>query len=658
MDYPKGNDPRAGLNESLYHAQVIVDTFSRAMEDSQCMSRLPISIYTEAEQYEFRIQETLRRIVPDPENDPDLEPYVEYEYIIPNEQDDTGRAREARVANDRVPRSSVRDWQQQCIDCGIDIPEFDFDKLLGDMLKRATKFINDILALFDFKLPNLCQVAYMMSFICIPDLIAILAMILAAIIKLLASLVIGGLALAGFILGVLMGIIGALLEYVIAIIAAVLKPVSCLIDSISEVINKIPTQSNLGEELSEEEYTLLFQEEPEEDSGPSAIDDIAAATKSYRLETNSFVKDSFKDVRGALVTADGFVQATIDDLFGMVAYLDCEPDRSGSGIAEKVGAVLQMTQVANLVMAIIDKKSLQFSLDKLCNPVERNDPSKGDTPLSADLRQQNTAGFTNQDIAEVIEQALGVTSTIVEDETGEEVALLLKKNEDHQPRIGLYQCSLDPVIKDYTLAAIVQRSDTIVEQNLMPDVDYPGFFRPDINTNNDRERIARTGNGVPSVTRINRISIKDLPIDSLDSTEVQLMQIDQQVDLEDTVGSIVRDIISTKVHAAQEARLRSEMEREEAILNKDIPQDTLDQASTQAIARNKAMKLRGLKDPDTIPTEVDYSISPSADNDLAQANAGLLTGGIIPATSLKVSTQLQCGSIENIEEQFSLLTEQ
>lgn len=658
MEYPTGRDPRVGLSESLYHAQIIIETFSRAMEDSQCMSRLPISVYTEAEHHQFRIQETLRRIVSDPDNDPDLEPLVAYEYVIPNDVDSTQVPREARVANDRVPRSSVRDWQQQCIDCGIEIPEFDFDRLLGDMLRNARRFIENILALFGFDLPNLCQVAYMMSFICIPDLIAILAMILAAIIRLLASVVIGSFALAGFILGVIMGIIAALLEYIIAIIAAVLGPVTCLIDSISEVIVKIPTHAKLGEDLSEEEFALLHIDKADPSTDSSPIDDISTATKSYGLQTNLFVKQSFEDVREALRNADDYVQATIDDLFGMVAYLDCEPDRSGQGIAEKVGSVLQMMQIANLVMAIIDKKSLQFSLDKLCNPVEQRDPGQRNATSAADLQQQDITGFTNLEIAEVIEESLAVSATIVEDEEGKEVALLIKNNEDAQPRIGLYNCSLDPIIKDYTLPAIVERADTIVEENLIPDVDYPGFFRPKDHTVEDGERIARTGNGVPSVTRINRISVRDLPIDNIDDTQTQLMQLDQQVDLEDTVGSIVRDIISTKVHAAQEARFRADLEAKEATLNEDISKEVIQESSTKAIARDKALKLRGIKDPDTIPVDDDYSISPSVDNGLVQTNTGLLTGGIIPATSLKVSTQLQCGSIKNIEEQFSLLTEQ
>lgn len=655
MDSPSASDRKAGLNEALYHAQVIVDAFSRALDDAQCVSRLPLAVYTEADQQEFRIREAIRPLLENPSEDPDFNRFVEFDYVVPKKANVVNRPTPRPKQNRRIPRSSIRQWQEECLECGIDIPDFNYEALLSGMLSRSEAFLAQIQSLFNLKLPNLCQVAYMMSFLCIPDLISILALILSAIIKLMATFSIGNIALSGFILGILSAVIAALLDYILAVLSSALRPVTCLIDSMAEVINQIPTKDKIGSQLSEEEYQKLFKETKEQASGPTVVEYIGDINNSYSLGTNDSIRDGFQGIVDSLVKADGSVQATIDDLLGMVEYLDCEPDRSGLDIADKVGSVLQLIQMANLTIAVIDKKAIQFTVDEMCNPISSKlGPIKKRDILEA-LQQDetDTAGFTNQDIAEVMQTALGVTASLVQDDTGKDVALLLKQDDDAQPRIGIYQCSLNPVIKDYTLPAIMERANVIVETALLKETDYKSFFRPDSHTPRDKARLDETGNGVPRVTRINRVTTKDLPIDDIDDISVHLMQLDSDIGTEESISTLVRDIISSRILGPQRAEERQKREDKEAAANPAPDNRRQTQTQDETIDIGKTAALRGIKDPDEIPEDTDYGISPSVENGLVDIRSGVLAGGIIPSNTLTSASGLQCGSIGNILDELN-----
>lgn len=652
MPYPKVSDPRAGLNESIYNAQVIVDAYSRGLEDAQCMSRLPIALYTQAEQHEARIKHTMLGLVSNPEDYPELEPEVKYNYVIPNKIETSLIGQTITYPNERYSYSKTRDWQQECIDCGIDIPLLDFDRLLSAMLENAEQFLKNILALFEVNIGNLCQVAYMMSFICIPDLIAILAMILAAILKLLADVVIGSFALAGFIMGVLMGILSALLKYILTIIQAALKPVACLIDAIAQIISKLPTTENIKDGLTEEELDLIGESAIDDGALGDTIDIIGEATVEVgdiTLDAGGDVarsmKAAFAGMQESLVSANDLVQSTIDDIFGISSYMDCEPARSGTDTSQIIATVVQLMQSANMILSIIDRKSLNLSLDKICNPEASSAPG---ISVEEELRSAPPSGFSNDEIAEVIDELLGVDTGIVTDEDGEDVALIIKEESIATPKINLYGCNLAKVIEDYSLPSVIERADVIVEESLMPKVDYSEIYAPAFPSDKDKERIARTGNLEPSVIRKERIPFLDLPIDSDEDISRQIIPLDSKVDLEDTVSSIIRDLISSRIEDAQRARDQAEEDYLQKQSDLDIITEISKTETDDKIIKDRATQGRGIKDPDTLPVDSDYGL------DHNKPGTDISTSNMIPATTFNKPIQLKCGSIETIEEQLSL----
>ena len=276
----------------------------------------------------------------------------------------------------------------------------------------------------------MCQVAHMMSFICIPNLIAILASILSAIIKLLSSLSINDLSLNGFITSLLMKIVGSLLEYALSMVAAVMSPVACLLDSVATVVNKIPTKHNVQNQLSEEQYkTLTAGQEKGKSSNDlgEAVEEVSKAAQGYSNAATEALTEGFGLITDSLKLSNDAIQGTIDDLFGLIGYMDCEPNRSGNTIGEKISAALELVQVANLVMAIIDKKSISETIEDLCK--EKEEALLGpESELKEEIKKEDATGFTNSELAEIIANALGVDNAeIAVDETGKGIALIIKE---------------------------------------------------------------------------------------------------------------------------------------------------------------------------------------------------------------------------------------
>ena len=84
---PTAQEPNLGLSDSMYHAQIIVDAFSKALQEKQCMSRIPIAVYTESELYEERLIDTLKYFGEDENTNPLLIPNQTFTYSVPGDPD-------------------------------------------------------------------------------------------------------------------------------------------------------------------------------------------------------------------------------------------------------------------------------------------------------------------------------------------------------------------------------------------------------------------------------------------------------------------------------------------------------------------------------------------------------------------------------------------
>lgn len=619
---PETSEPKVGLGESIYHAQVIVEAFSKGLEEKQCMSRIPVAAYSEAELLEERLRETLAGFDIDEKYSDVLEPITVFTYTVPGETEVTDVPEKTEEEKNEAAEAK-RDWLDECYNCNAEEPSLDLDSIFGSLLKRIEDFIDNIKAMFNPDYGNYCQFIHLLSFMCIPDLIAILALLLALILKLLAGILLTAFSLMAFIMGLISTVIAALLKFVLAMIMYALTPISCLLDTLSQIYQAIPTQDNLANQLSEDQYELLYGEKPSDEDKAGPNDKIKSSLDQVKtIQSGDSLKKTFKSIESSIEKASQSVNDTIDDMFGLVAYLDCEPKRSGTDIFSYVGEVVKLYQLINLITAVIDKKASGSDKELCKNTVGKSSKEEDKTSDTASETDDDNdtvqdLGLTNEEIAEIIQEALGVDTSIVTDENGEDIGVILKNNVEYQTRLNFYSCDINDIIKEYEIGAIIDRATAIPETNLFGD-----------------------GQGVPSTLNVSKVSIRDIGTYA-DGGEYTFFKFDEVIGEEESVSDVVNDIISFKARASQNSkRIIPEGVPVGNTVTDIVSNLELISASGSSIV-SLDNQISGIKKPDTNVVQSDYSL-------------GIEVNSAIPSSVFTNSTQLKCGSIDDIEKQFAL----
>ena len=301
-----------------------------------------------------------------------------------------------------------------------------------------------------------------------PDLIGILASILAYILKLTASIFLGGFSLMGFLLGILTGILKAVFSYIKAVIASVIAPLKCLINAITEIVSEIPTRESLAAELTKAEYELLFtalqSSETDPENAATYVGDAKKQSKEMldlfnRALTND-IADMFAVVENGLSNALNGIDETINMLFGLIDYLDCEPTRSGIIDTNLFDQIQVAVQLVAMITALIDKVAGTNVIAELCR--DNEGVSVVEQALMPIL--SSTAGLdamlTTTDIADVVSDALGLDVAILVDDSGQDIGLILSSDDEAKPKFDMFSCSLKKTIKDYSLPAVRERATT------------------------------------------------------------------------------------------------------------------------------------------------------------------------------------------------------
>jgi hypothetical protein len=594
----KAEETKLGIGGSIYSAQIIIDAFSRALSENNCMTRIPISVYAQADENENRLYDVIDSLG----GDSSSLPGKEYEYVLQTTEIQTEKGLQP-VTN--TTASIRRSMEDACLDCGIDIPDFDLGSVFDGIMSDINGFINNMTNAFNNSVPNHCHFAYLLSFVCIPDLIKILALILGYIIKLTASLFIGTFSIGAFIMAIVGKILSAIMKYALAIMGIALSPVSCLIESITAILDTIPGKDNLRDKLGSEEYGLLYGE----DASQEDIDSFSDIAKKYNesigeayKNSTEDVKNNFKKIKGSIEEADEGVQESIQNLIALKDFLECEPKRSGVNIFGQIGAVAELMSIVNLIRAVITKKSENTAYDELCRLQDR----------------EVETGFNPDEIADVIEDAFDGVATIIENQAGDgDIAILFEQNEDPGPdNLGFFSCNLNDIIES-------SHMDNIIDD---------AIFSASVRFKNEGSS--------PKFSKRTRTRLNDPNLTLVDNQQVMLFGEPNS----DTVQSSIIEAIDTVVSYNP---IKGERRK--------ISDNTLIRE------RLKDFKL----DKDTLPSDVsetssDVSETSSGDTveelreeqDIDDTFIGGISGNI-----LSKPLQLKCGTIENLQERFSFIEE-
>ena len=341
---------KLGISEKVYHAQSIVEAFSKAMDDVDCLNKVPISVYAQIDENEARLQEVLE-MLGEPITE-DIAPDYVFEYVDPNKP----------AANKNRPLDDLEDSVKSrllnsCFPCESSPPTFNLGSLFGNIIENIEFFIDTIKRLFDNITPNLCHFSYMLSFLCVPDLVRILAIILARILQLTSAIFIGSFALSAFIFGIIGAVFGAIMRFLVSVISFALAPVFCILQSLSEVIESLPVNSSLEKRLRQDQYNLLFGTDKPKNPSKNVAEEYQESLRGVQNNTFVNVADSLTGIKATVEDAAGGIEETFNQMVGLSQFLECEPKRSGTDIFAKITAVMELIQIANLIRSLIKKKS-------------------------------------------------------------------------------------------------------------------------------------------------------------------------------------------------------------------------------------------------------------------------------------------------------------
>jgi hypothetical protein len=247
---PTATEENVGVNEVLLHAQKIIEAFSKALSDNNCMTQIPIAVYSEAQNGVDQMEDALIAMG-DPNNE-NIRRLQVRDTLPPNQASGVQLPKDEEFILNGITNNLRRIAGEECIDCGWDeFPDFSVGDLwenvmqdLEDWINKFEQFLDQFRGLDKALDPSICHLTYLLSFVCIPDLIRLLALLLALLIKLLSGININGFSLLGFINAIIGAIIGALLDYIASVLDWALSPIGCIIDSLSLVIDQFQDANN------------------------------------------------------------------------------------------------------------------------------------------------------------------------------------------------------------------------------------------------------------------------------------------------------------------------------------------------------------------------------------------------------------------------------
>lgn len=445
-----------GANEKVYYAQQIVDAFNKSLEGNMCLSKIPIALNAQIGIYEQNLLDILDAVGTPitPATDItfttpiDVTKFNNLEFIVTD--DDT------KLVGDPIFISNLKNrLKSQCIPCGANLPKLRIGDIFGDLLAQIKVFITSLENILGNLFPSYCHFLYFLSFLCIPDLVKILAMIIARILQLTSNLVIGTIAVNGFIMGILGTILGSLFDYVLNLLNFAVSPVTCLLDSLSQVLLKLPTKENIGRQLSEEEYKRLYGKDKTQSRDP--VDIYRQKLDNQYQDILTLVHGEFEKAEDIIGEASDGIQQVFADLLGLKNYLQCENERTSSNITEKIVAIQELVQMANLIASLLRKKVTKATVDELCRykGISRTDNTTD--PLSV------------SDIADVISEVTENVVSVIQDDNGRDVGIIITPSADRvlDNQLSIYSCNIADFIRSNTLDQIITDVVPIAEAELL-----------------------------------------------------------------------------------------------------------------------------------------------------------------------------------------------
>ena len=480
----------------MTYCQTILEAFTKALDKNECNVRVLISAHNEIKDQQDELKDLYEITQKDSKLPVDTSKKI---YIRPKNPNEIIRT---LIDNPDKPIDNIaldalkNGLNDDCIDCKFKFPKINFTSNLRfsfEKLKLSLKAYMD--AFSELTNPNLCHSAAVFNYSCMKELLEMLVLLITLYTTLTKLSSLSGISLTGFIKGVISGLLGSIVGSLKIQVDLSNTGISCLLNALHTLADRFPSGSNMVgyvpdewlEEQEKKEAEDIEQEKENRSYNPFSADAVANALKALQDETiDTFTKaqhqniikrftnelqktteeyeklidNSLKMFDNVATKAQENLNKKIASMFGLMDHFQCEAARTGTGIMELLPFIQQVTQVINLVSALIAQVANR-QVKKMCKP------KSGVVEYSEELQKQVENGSTEwMELVptDLLEEFLGV-EVIPFTEGGsnnsEIIPIILDKpKQTVLPKLSLDDCNLQDFIDahkpDNILKAVIE----------------------------------------------------------------------------------------------------------------------------------------------------------------------------------------------------------
>jgi hypothetical protein len=456
MELSRKVNPTANTSYAVAYAQLIVDHFSRALQENGCLIQVPVGLY-------IQFDDQYNRLVD----------YIESALNAGNiDNDRTGDQFDNIVSPSGTisPRhlaaikSAIKKASNDCFACNIEKPKFDFSGIFGNLLGDITSSLDQFRNIGKYNKASVCQYAFFLSYLCLPDLLKLIALIIAAIVKVTQNIQLPRLTVAVFINAILGAIIEALVKNISVLARFALTPVLCILDSIDSILDQLPTPENIRstsakdlEELGvnkkflEGQYDTNLKKKTKEirEQYTSRVNKYA---ESAELNTRKYVEEIMGPLQETINRSVESLNNSIQELTGLLNHFSCEPARSGLSISQYLSNLSELMAMANLLRYIVRMKAGKAAIEKVCNaPAGQQNFGQDNDTTAID------GNLSIANIGAVIADTIGTDIDLITDEKGNAIAVAIKDNDEgNKDNLSFYSCNLDDFARSVTVPGLIE----------------------------------------------------------------------------------------------------------------------------------------------------------------------------------------------------------
>ena len=376
--------------ELLYAAQKIVSFYGDSLQSEMCLVQVPISALLEAQEYIDRAAVY---------NDADKINGKSVDQLHKDLNDFSETPLAAAIRN----RAN-----SNCFNCKLEFPKISGKVFKDDLIGNIVSFLghgNNLLRSsssgIEKALPNL---VLLLSFLCIPDLAKLLALLSARLMLLISGINLGNFNLAGFIMAIIGKILSKLFSFLNAMIEIGMSPILCIFEALKTFTDLIPKASTdifdfIGQSASSASFvasvvgadkisSTLSKWDSTTSSFKTMMNDVGTTLPKTNPIDSISIDEQFKRVESVVQESINGLSEQVQNMLGLKTYFECEAKRNGTSFSTQIEGVQNVIGLINLIKQIIKRKSDKIAYAQFTG---------SQTPV---------ADFTIKDIAIVMSKAI------------------------------------------------------------------------------------------------------------------------------------------------------------------------------------------------------------------------------------------------------------